>query len=305
VFWTVSSEVEHSFDVGRVRGSIPLPSTKYLHFGKSFVILISGMNKFLTKFFTSLFLFLAIFLITPSFTHPTKADVTCFEGCSQGFWKNHTEYWQYTDFSPATQLTSVFNLSLYPTLSGKTFLDALNFTSSVPAELLLKQTVAATLNATYDPSMNYRDSLSQIIYKVNTALFSQNSGQILSLKDYYDYYNNQFCPLEDPTVVTVEYFKAILPAGILPIKPLVTLTWKTAIEIDNVGFNLYATRTDVLDFGTAVKINSNLIPSKVFGQLMGATYTYNSAPFFQYYWLGALDTGNYETIYGPVKPTFN
>ena len=73
------------------------------------------------------------------------------------------------------------------------------------------------------------------------------------------------CVNLNPTSVDLLYFKPqVVPGGVL-------LTWETANEINNLGFNLY--RSSSLD-GKQVQLNSDLILSKnPPGSTNGATYS--------------------------------
>lgn len=82
----------------------------------------------------------------------------------------------------------------------------------------------------------------------------------------------------------------------------VWLTWETAIEIDNLGFNLY--RREV-GRGTFVRVNEVLIPSEVPGGGSGAVYTYIDRPVAggtaYEYLLSDVDFNGVETFHGPVE----
>ena len=100
-----------------------------------------------------------------------------------------------------------------------------------------------------------------------------------------------------PTRVTLRSFTATAAGD------SVTLTWETAMEIDNAGFHLY--RAGEAE-GDRVRINQELIGATAApGQ--GATYTYRDEPgtgqFF--YWLEDVDTQGSGTLHGPVAVTVN
>ncbi len=83
----------------------------------------------------------------------------------------------------------------------------------------------------------------------------------------------------------------------------VTLTWETALEIDNAGFHLYRAGEPE---GDRVRVNQELIGATAApGQ--GATYTYRDEPgsgqFF--YWLEDVDTQGYGTLHGPLTVVVN
>jgi len=79
----------------------------------------------------------------------------------------------------------------------------------------------------------------------------------------------------------------------------VILSWETATEIDNAGFNIYRSkRSD----GTYKKVNGKLIPAQGGGSL-GASYSYEDTPgkgIFRYK-LEDVDYNGVSTMHGPVK----
>ena len=77
-------------------------------------------------------------------------------------------------------------------------LEALSFQGGPSLEektqLLVKQAVAAILNADHD-DVDYPRLQGNIISDVNDALASTDQGTILDLKDALDAHNNLGCPL--------------------------------------------------------------------------------------------------------------
>ena len=83
----------------------------------------------------------------------------------------------------------------------------------------------------------------------------------------------------------------------------ITLSWESASEVDNLGFNLLrATTAD----GLRTRLNADLIPSLVPpGSLFGAVYSYDDAPVMAgvryFYWLEMVDIYGRTDLYGPVS----
>ena len=102
----------------------------------------------------------------------------------------------------------------------------------------------------------------------------------------------------DPTAVTISSFTAT--GG----NNAVTLSWATASEVDNLGFNLY--RAAASD-GPRTKINQEMIPSQVNpGNPAGARYSYidsklDKTKLTYYYWLEDVDLSGRAELHGPVE----
>lgn len=123
------------------------------------------------------------------------------EGCTPGFWKNHTGAWE--EYTTSTTLEDVFNLPFWLNhLGDDTLLEALSYsggpTLEDKAKLLLRHAVAAVLNSAHEglgyPLRRFSDP-GMIVATVNSTLASGNAGAILDLKDVYDDANNLGCPL--------------------------------------------------------------------------------------------------------------
>jgi len=82
----------------------------------------------------------------------------------------------------------------------------------------------------------------------------------------------------------------------------VRITWETAAELDNVGFNLY--RSEASD-GEYVQLNESLVPGQHPGSSMGATYTWTDRDVqpgqTYYYRLEDVDVRGVHTAHGPVS----
>ena len=92
-----------------------------------------------------------------------------------------------------------------------------------------------------------------------------------------------------PTAVELLYFRVDRVSG-----QQVRLAWATAVEIDNLGFNLY--RADANDVRRAAL--THFEPAAVMGGRLGATYVYTDtvpSDGVWWYWLADVDTGGVET----------
>jgi hypothetical protein len=125
-------------------------------------------------------------------TAQASATVTakvCGQGCTPGFWKNHTDAWP-APYTTGQKLNTVFGP--LPTLIGnKTFLEALSFSGgnnlNGARRTLMRIGVAALLNSV---SVDYPLSEAQVIAQVNAALATNNRATILAKAAELDGYNN-------------------------------------------------------------------------------------------------------------------
>lgn len=106
-----------------------------------------------------------------------------------------------------------------------------------------------------------------------------------------------FVANEAPTAITLVSFEASADqAG------NVTVSWETAAEIDNVGFNVYQSPVPQFDISNAERVNSEMIASQVqLGQ--GASYSLTDSdvlPGVWYYFLEDVDVSGVGTLHGPV-----
>jgi hypothetical protein len=121
------------------------------------------------------------------------------EGCTPGFWMQpqHLDAW--VGYSPDQTLESVFDVPDAFGLDNVTLLAALDFeggpTTADAAEVLLRQAVAALLNAA-SPEVDYPLTEAEIIAAVNAALATGDRATILDLAEELDTFNNLFCPLD-------------------------------------------------------------------------------------------------------------
>ena len=123
------------------------------------------------------------------------------EGCTPGYWKNHTDNWQ--EYTPNSQIG--FNWTLPPELSEfstVTFLEALNFGGGPgiegAAQILFRAAVAANLNAAHEgvgyPYRRFQEP-GNLQEQINAALASLDRETMLNLAAELDRANNLGCPL--------------------------------------------------------------------------------------------------------------
>lgn len=144
--------------------------------------------------------------VNPCGTTLTASDPACYlgeaignQGCTPGFWKNHTVHWPPTGYSSTQKVKDVFPESLFwPAISYSTLLAALGFGggpgSDGAAEILLRAGVAALLNASH-PNVNYPRTTASVLTDVNAALATHSRDSMLALAAALDADNNRGCPL--------------------------------------------------------------------------------------------------------------
>jgi len=105
------------------------------------------------------------------------------------------------------------------------------------------------------------------------------------------------CPGCGPTLITLSSFAAVSTFK------KVTVSWTTASELDNAGFNIY--RSDAAD-GAYAKINASIIPAEGAPEA-GASYSFTDIaanPWKKtYYKLEDIDLNGTSTMHGPVMAT--
>jgi Thrombospondin type 3 repeat len=117
---------------------------------------------------------------------------TGLEGCTPGYWKNHTAAWAATGFSTAATLESVFDVPDGLGLDNVTLLQAVA-TGGGGVNALLRHAVSALLSAAH-PSVDYPIGAAAVIAQVNAALASGNAATIENLKNQLDTWNNLHAP---------------------------------------------------------------------------------------------------------------
>jgi hypothetical protein len=130
-----------------------------------------------------------------------SADVTvtfaicrAFEGCTLGYWKNHTDRWC-SSYQPGMIYGDIFT-SAPDELEDLTLLQALNLGGGGIYNLA-RQSVAALLNIC-SSEVNYNSAYpytSSLISAVNAAFDSGSKSRIANLGTTLDIYNNAGCPL--------------------------------------------------------------------------------------------------------------
>ncbi len=92
----------------------------------------------------------------------------------------------------------------------------------------------------------------------------------------------------------------------LQVDDFVRVSWETASEVGNVGFNLY--RTGSVGAGPEQGDLIATVPSQAPGSTLGAAYSYDDlalqAGQTYYYWLEDVDVSGATTLHGPVSVDF-
>jgi hypothetical protein len=123
------------------------------------------------------------------------------EGCTPGYWKNHTENWE--EYAPTSLLRSQWEFPAQLSQFGNlTMLEALQLKGGPgitgAAAILLRASTAAYLNAAHEglgyPYRRFSEPF-HIKAKVNAALASLDRATILDLATTLDTANNLGCPL--------------------------------------------------------------------------------------------------------------
>jgi hypothetical protein len=133
---------------------------------------------------------------------PASANVVGHEGCTPGYWKNHTDNWE--EASPNQLVITIYDVS--PALLLVTLEQALSLQGGPGVEgaerNLVRAATAAWLNAAHDglgypwrrnaPGLDGRPPLQAY---VNEALASGDRETMLAAAERLDADNNLGCPL--------------------------------------------------------------------------------------------------------------
>lgn len=140
---------------------------------------------------------------------PAAADQIGYEGCTPGYWKNHTDNWQET--GPSTPVSAIYDVSA--DLDGTTMEDGLRLRGGsgvAGAErILVRAATAAWLNAAHE-GLGYPwrrhatglDGRPPLVSFVNEALASGDRATMLSAAERLDADNNLGCTLGGSTSPT-------------------------------------------------------------------------------------------------------
>jgi uncharacterized repeat protein (TIGR01451 family) len=122
--------------------------------------------------------------------------------------------------------------------------------------------------------------------------FSNATGTLIN-GEVEDHYRKN-----TPTAVTLAAFNATVEGQ------AVRVTWETATELDNLGFNLYRSESPA---GPWMKLNAELIAAQNPGAVFGASYEWLDSEVRPdttvYYRLEDVDVSGVSTFHGPVSAT--
>jgi hypothetical protein len=118
------------------------------------------------------------------------------EGCTPGYWKNHTDSWAPSGYSTTDLVSSVFTNP--PFFGGNTLLQALQGGGGPGVQgatkILLRAATASLLNSAH-PGVSFDMSTADVINAVNAALASNDRATMIALAGDLDDANNEGCPL--------------------------------------------------------------------------------------------------------------
>jgi uncharacterized repeat protein (TIGR01451 family) len=173
------------------------------------------------------------------------------------------------------------------TISGVTVTPSTGATlvSSDPLEVAVDSLAANGGQVTVEVTA-YGSTCSQGSYVNNAETFATNAALVT-----------------DPATLTVLATTAVDLASFTATGAgdAVRVAWRTATEIDNLGFNLY--RADWID-APRTKLNAALIPGQAPGSPVGGSYQFVDGVVQPgaryYYWLEDVDLYGRATLHGPI-----
>ncbi|MGH3357634.1 MAG: hypothetical protein ACRDO7_02445 [Nocardioidaceae bacterium] len=145
---------------------------------------------------------LAAVMMAGSAVAPAAAEQIGHEGCTPGYWKNHTDNWEET--RPGVLLSNIYNVSA--ALTGVTLEEALGLPGGPGVDgaerNLARAATAAWLNAAHEglgyPWRRFANGLDgrpPLVQFVNDALASGDRATMLAAAERLDTDNNLGCPL--------------------------------------------------------------------------------------------------------------
>ncbi len=146
----------------------------------------------------------AVAVTLVGFGAPAQASNIGNEGCTPGYWKNHTDNWE--EAQPTDLLATKYSAVLMSSVAGVSMLEALGLRGgpgvSGAERILARAATAAYLNAAHEgvgypwrrnrPGLDGRPAL---VPTVNAAYDSDDRATMLDLATRLDNDNNLGCPL--------------------------------------------------------------------------------------------------------------
>jgi hypothetical protein len=125
-----------------------------------------------------------------------QAVGTGTDGCTPGYWKNHTSNWE--EAGTNKKVASFFDVGSFTAVGNMTFLQALQGSGGTgtagAARILARSAVAAWLNAAHD-DLGYPLTRGEIGNMVGSAFASGSRAEMLRVAAELDSLNNSDCPL--------------------------------------------------------------------------------------------------------------
>lgn len=118
------------------------------------------------------------------------------QGCTLGYWKNHTSSW--VTYSPTDTIGATFNLTTAQTpYASNTLLEGLNFQGGPGVlggeRILLKQAIAGLLNSS--AGLDYGAGTTVIIGLTRNAILSGHRNLMIARAGQFNTRNSVGCPL--------------------------------------------------------------------------------------------------------------